>query len=147
MRLTEWLKNDVPSRATSLLEYVYNGNIYGEMTKEKLFDGENRCIVAFFILLEMGWGDLIHLFKKFDKIGQRLPIDLPNVQKGFLNIEKYLAKHEYLPRKVHSPDKLAAEFYEVQWKYCAAKFELEELYDCPKDRIVPIHKKFFKKKR
>jgi hypothetical protein len=148
-KLTEWLRSEVvlqghhTTQASRLLEYAYHnwhGHGHAQSTnKAKLFNGENRCIIVFCILLKLGWGDLIHLFRSQQKLDKHLPIDLLGLKTTFAQI----AKRPDLPRPLTKPqaDDLAAAFDKEQWQFCPAKFDLDEYPDFHKNRIIPIYRK------
>ncbi|KAI9744665.1 MAG: hypothetical protein M1818_002194 [Claussenomyces sp. TS43310] len=144
-KFTEWLGSEATLRGNTttqtsrLLEYAYRNwpQHARTMTRAKLFDSESPCIIIFCILLKVGWGELIHLFRKRQKVDKHLPIDLLSLKKIFGQI----AQVPGLPRPLLTPDELAAAFDREQWQFCPATFDLDEDPDFHRKRIIPIFRK------
>jgi hypothetical protein len=143
-KLITWLGSEAGLRgyhttqATRLVEYAYTNwrGAARPITREKLFDGENRCILVFCILLKLGWGDLVHVFRRVESVDKHLPIPLSTLQGIFHQI-----RAEDLRRAPPNLDQLAADFDREQWQFCPAKFDLEDCPDFHRNRIIPILKK------
>lgn len=149
-KLSEWLKSEVrlPNNNTTtqvsrLLEYAYQdwpGRGHARpMTREKLVVGDNRCCLIFCILVKIGWGNLIHLFRKLEKADHHLPIPLSTLKTTFGTMcNRYPAA---FTTKTKDPDELAEKFDREQWQFCPAKFDLQEYPDFHEKRIIPILRK------
>jgi len=110
------------------------------MPTSKLFDtpgSATGCIKIFSILLKMGWGCLVHLFRSQQKCDHNLPIDIHNLNRIFQTILKKLSSRQIY----FDPGALADEFDELQSQFCPAKFELEEESSFDQKQIIPIVKK------
>jgi hypothetical protein len=136
-KLIQWLKSKVrsggyeTSQASRLLDAAYRRRITPALpiTKEQLSDGEDRCLLVFSILLELGRGELIDLLWRREKVDKRLPIALLDLQDTFQALG------------VRDPYRVAEAFDDLQWRFCAAKFELNMGREYPRQRIMPIRRK------
>jgi len=145
-RLYEWWQgettfNEQPTtQATRLLHHVYrNWSAHSHsvtMTRDTLF-GNNPCIIIFSILLEIGWGDLIHRFRNFEKFDKSLPFRKSDLESY---IREMATRPHRLRRRIPNPDDVSAKFFEAQWKFCPVKFTGEE-QDISSHSIIPIHRK------
>jgi hypothetical protein len=96
---------------------------------EELFDDRAGCILTFSILLELGRGDLVHWFWRWERGDKQLPIDLVSLRAIF--------------RDMQTPNwvQYAEAFNDVQWKYCAPKLDLNNGRQYPEQRIMPFRRK------
>jgi hypothetical protein len=135
-KLRNWMKSTIDpaddrTQAGRLLAVAYRRRDKPDLpiTLEQLSDGEDRCLLVFCILLELGWGALIDEFFRRDKVDKHLPISLLSLQ------EMVLTMH------IYSPNTLADDFDKLQWKYCPARIELNMGRDFHKNRILPFCKR------
>lgn len=146
-KLREWWKSDTnfqgttTSQATRWLDYAYRQwpvhSHFNHMSKDKLM-GSNPCVLIFSILLEIGWGDLIHLFRlvKHGPLDDSLPFREPYLKFCFQKMSELVYQR---PRDI-PVDIVSILFFQAQWKYCPAAFigEFEHLEPLT---IIPIHRK------
>lgn len=135
-KLTEWLRGTAgPSsgitQANRLLAAAYRDRSQPGLpiSAEQLSTGEDRCLLVFSILLELQFGQLIDRFQRLDLVDKHLPIDLWSLQAKLQGLD--------LPQ----PKSLANDFNDIQWRYCAARFDLGVGREHPKSKIIPICKK------
>ena len=137
-KLRQWMKSQVGSdrhttQASRLLDFAYrNRESPGlPVLVEQVSHGEESCLIVFSILLELGFGGLVHHFSRLEIVDKHLPIDL-------LTLHARLGEME-----LDSVDrrKLEADFERNQWRFCAAKFELGAGRQYFKNRIIPICRK------
>lgn len=137
-RLLAWFKSPVPghpgtTQAGRLLAAAYRDRVnqpVQPITKEKLCDGEDRCLLVFSIFLELDRGQLINRFVRQGKVDKHLPITLADLKNT-------------LTKMGHTRDleELAVSFHSIQWRYCAPIFELNITRDFPRNQILPIRRK------
>jgi hypothetical protein len=105
------------------------------MTTQILLDGAQCCVAVFSILLQIGWGDLIHLFRSHEIFDSSLPVVLFTLKDIFREMIRYLQLEDQI-----SPDALAEDFNNQQWSFCPAIFREGE-FDFVQNRIIPIFSK------
>ena len=147
-KLVDWLqsedtvlfRNYKTTRATILLGYAYhNWKGHLPMSREKLFDGEYRCIIVFSILLKLGWGHLIHLFRNHQLVDSKLPIyDLVHLKQTLVMMKEQSELPDDVPA---NPDEIAEAFDMAQYRFKPAVFQLEEFPTYNRKWIIPIHTK------
>lgn len=135
-KLTLWLESkaspgvDGATQTSRLLEFAYRKLSPDKpghpITLESLSIGHNRCLLVFCILLELGQGDLIHLFQRRNGIDRRLPIPLLSLRE----IAKDIG--------VINPDELADGFNNLQWRFCPAIIEKDMGRDFKENEILPF---------
>lgn len=137
LKLTQWLNSKVrsegwePTQVRLLLDYAYSrrDRPTHPITKEQLCDSKDGCLLIFCILLELDRGDLIDKVWRQDKTDNDLPIDLRALRETFEELD------------VPDSDKVAADFDKQQWKYCAAKLDLNKGRQYPESKIMPFHRR------
>lgn len=137
-KLKLWLESngtDGRSQASHLLEFAYRERSHHRpvlpITREKLSDRHNGCLLVFCILLELDRGHLIDQFLRRDICDNRLPINLHSLQE----------KAATMGISDSNANALANGFNNLQWQFCPTTFELRMGRKLVVDHILPFHKK------
>lgn len=132
-KLATWLRTKVHPgtpqiQASRLLLAAYRNRIQPGLPihVEQFSPGEDCCILVFSILLELGKGEFVHICQRQNIVDRHLPMDSRSLRRK-------LAK-ESIP----NPEELAIKFDDLQWRFCAAKFNLDIDRDHVKNVIIPI---------
>lgn len=131
-RLKEWLiswSSYETTQAGRLLQVAYSDKVISPLNSDEISFGEDCSLLVFSLLIELGLGNLIDRFQRYEIVDRRLPIDIRTLE-GIL-IEMGLPNAE----------KLAVDFDQSQWRFCAANFDLDMCQDYVKNMIVPICRK------
>ena len=133
-KLTKWLRSKVgyTIRASRLLQAAYRDRAKPGLpiTAEQLIPGEHYCcLIVFSILLKIGAGQLVHTFQRAEIVDGALPIDLRSLKIKLAAVDSNIA------------EELISKFDEMQWRFCAVKFDLDISRDYVKNRIIPICRK------
>lgn len=131
---TRWLRSKVragsyeTTQASRLLGAAYKDidTTTHPITKEQLCDSKDGCLLIFSILLELERGDLIDSFWRREKLDKQLPMDLLSLKSLFESM------------RIFNWEQFAIDFDERQWKYCAAKLDLNRGRQYPENRIMPF---------
>lgn len=137
-KLKQWMRSQVVSgdsktQASCLLKFAYR-HIYGPglpVSVNLISDGEDSCLIIFSILLELNYGRLIDHFLRRGIVDKQLPIDLGRLRAQMRTADLGLTDTE----------KLVVDFEANQWRFCAAKFDLDMGRDYVKNMIIPICRK------
>lgn len=133
-KLKEWLRSPFQwssgcyiTQAARLLQTSFQWNDgFQPNLSEKICAEEHGALLVFSILLELRQGKLIELFHRINIIDAHLPMDLLSL-KGKLR-----------DQCLRDSDHIAIRFDEVQWRFCAIKFDLEMARNLPRQQIIPI---------
>ena len=134
-KLIQWLRSPVnagteTTQISRLLFAAFRDRRFLPIAPETCSIGDRSCLLVFSVLLEIGFGHLVHAFQRLDIIDKHLPTSL-------LTLREKLYDRKDIP----DGDKLATVFDQAQWRFCPAKFELHVGEDFVEHRILPICKK------
>jgi hypothetical protein len=138
-KLTKWLTNKRPGHDTShafhLLQAVYRSRNEDSpatpISIEKLCHPKTHSLLVFSILLDLRQGQFVDWFARQKMVDESLPIDLLYLRKKLELLKS---------RKLPDPLEFADKFDQMQWRFCAPKFELDMDFDFPQNCIVPINR-------
>lgn len=101
-------------------------NNFQPVLSDQISTGEDCCLLVFSILLELGCGDLIHLFRRWNIVDGTLPRALSTLLAS-------LSK-----QKTYNAEDIATRFEEEQWRFCPGRFELDRGRDYTAKWVIPI---------
>ena len=137
-KLKEWLRSKVrPDSNLTHVGCLLRGAYHGRSKKQpglpvdlEQFQSDDNCrLVMFSILLELDRGALVDRFQRQNIVDAQLPINLQSLQ------EKLETLH------ISDAEELAAKFNDLQWRFCAAKLDLNMSWDHKREMTIPIHNK------
>jgi len=142
-KLTNWLKSEVTTttgrkdatRLHMLLNHAYR-NLPGPgypIDPSVICAQGSTCLCVFSILLELDCGNLVYHFNKVDITDNALPIRLRTLKRKVNELESNGTAVQV--------QTLAQQFYQRQWAYCPAIFELNMGKIFPHNRVMPLCKK------
>jgi hypothetical protein len=141
----EKLKAWVSGQIERLLEAAYHTTSQSQPTlpiSERHMhskDNDKSILLIFCILLEMGWGRLIHCFHSLGYSDWYLGgIDSGSLR---LHLQRKLDREGLVSALELDVETFAKEFARRQWRFCPVKFELDDRKDRKPQQIIPIHKR------
>ena len=137
-KLLDWLRSSVEPRvshADRLLHVAYSKRTVPGLpiTIEKFQPGNDCCVLVFCILHMLDCENKIDVFVRRRKIDRLLPLRWDSVQDTFR------------AAGVENQD-LPSRFYELQYLFCPAKFEMYGADDWGQEVVIPISTKNLIKK-
>ena len=132
---TEKLKQWMQPKAEKLLEAAY----HRRSTPAPPIAARYVSLIVFAILLEIGHGDLIHIFHRLGMVDKKLPIDLDTLKTRLGGSEQLKIQAGF--SDISAIEALAASFDNRQWRFCPAEFHLRDEKDYYENQIIPILKK------
>ena len=138
---TEKLKQWMQPNAEKLLEAAYHRrSTPAPPIAARYVCRANDCsLIVFAILLEIGHGDLIHIFHRHTMVDKKLPIDLDTLKTRLGGSEQLKIQAGF--SDISAIEALAASFDNRQWRFCPAEFHLGDEKDYYENQIIPILKK------
>lgn len=130
--LVEWMLGKGKSNASHLeilLDRVYSRDMMVPIEASAISTGAHSSLLVFSILLELGYGHLIHLFHRYDLTDRRLPYQTAELRAVLDRVE------------VSGESGLAERFTEKQWAYQPLQLQYRVSLDCPPEMVVPIHQR------
>ena len=132
-KLLKWLRSPVEAqitRADHLLRAAYRewASPGRPITSYAFREGADCCLIVFCILQTIGCGSKVHFFKRKGKVDGQIPFTRETVQDIFRAAS---VEDEELPSK----------FYDVQYRFRPAKFDLREGSDWDAEIVIPIYQK------
>lgn len=138
-KLKQWMGSDVglghsTTHTSRLLSFAYRQLSHQParpVSEDQISCGEDSCLLVFSILLEIHCGTFVDQFRRLDIVDRFLPVP------------KLILDEKITKMDLGSTDKakLGADFEKLQWRFCAAKFELRTGHHYFKNRIIPICQK------
>lgn len=134
-KLTEWLKSqkgdtsEGENQVARLLYQTYRNNGQPEfpISAEQVCAANNCAILVFSILLDIGYGHLIKDFHRHQIVDNQLPSPFQKLRAAF--------------KSLRSPDVVdlaARKFYNRQWAFSPATFDLHLGQEWAENRVIPI---------
>ena len=127
-RFKSWLNSiaDGMGRQTVLERLFFNtvgtNNISGHLATPPW---QSNSVLVFCVLLQLSVAHLLHDFSTSGISDSLLPLEKHDVRALFKSLESL-------------NEKLADEFFEMQWQFCAATLELDQDHEWPPEMILPI---------
>ncbi|KAI1370250.1 hypothetical protein F4677DRAFT_457997 [Hypoxylon crocopeplum] len=124
--IVKWMRrtdtNEPTINAGLLLTEAYKRNssyIY-HLNSADISFGENRCLIVFAILLELGCGHLIHVFQRHKFVDERLP-ELPDAESLLRELSR---------GRIGNVNEFWTSFQEKMWLYypCRLKFRMSNTF-------------------
>ena len=133
-KLKEWLRSSFHysaaqyiTQAARLLRASFPRNeTFQPNLSKKICSEDQGALLVFSILLELGRGELIECFHRINIVDRHLPMDLLSL------------KMKLRDQGLRDSDNIAIMFDELQWRFCAIKFDLEMGQNYLKQQIIPI---------
>ncbi len=140
-KLTEWLKSETrplfgTTQVGRLLRAAYRdrNHVALPVSVGQIDHGHKCSLLVFSILLELGLGNLVHLWHWQGIVDTSLPIPL-------WSLKERIKKMDFLNFSLADVEQLAEKFNNMQWRFCPANFQLNDGEDYNKERIIPICRK------
>ena len=134
--LQKWLRSPAEGGVTyTYADRLLHGVAYRDrdlpgtpMSPTKLEAGYDCCLLVFCILLKLGRGNLIYLFSRKGKVDGLLPLSLDDLQEIYRN------------SKIDD-EKFVSQFWDLQYRFRPAKFDLYGRTEWKENTVIPIYRK------
>jgi len=82
------------------------------------------CLIVFSLLLKLGLGQLIDLFRRLDIVDRHLPLDLRSLQTQLSTMDLQTLRAKFPTIELPDAASLAERFGDMHWRFYAARFDL-----------------------
>lgn len=133
-KMTEWLRSIDPETGMSHFRRLLQREVDFEefLSYRRLFSEEpaERMDLTFCILLSIGQGRLLNLFREHRVVDRTLPVSLSSLTTEFTRVDE-------LPTKWRE---IAEAFHKIQWKFIPVVFDVVSAH-YTREFVLPIHKR------